>query len=174
MDDLHELWGHRWLTPKAKSAKSKIHDFGVIAVANISKGEVVRVTGGLVIPKQDLGEYHKITAKKYEIQVSDDFFLAPAKKEEVEKEMGVFNHSCDTNLGFLDVITLVAIKDIKVGEELVVEYAFCQSDFEPFTCNCGSANCRKIIKPDDWKNPELQKKYGKYFSPYLKRKFLSD
>jgi len=37
-------------------------------------------------------------------------------------------------------------------------------------CNCGSSNCRKEIKGDDWKKDELQKRYGKYFSWFIYKK----
>lgn len=44
--------------------------------------------------------------------------------------------------------------------------------FEPFKCRCGSSGCRKTIRPTDWRIPEIQRKYGRYFSPYLQKKFL--
>src|SRR3989344_2861687 len=171
MEDLHKLFGHRWLTPKARPGKSIVDNYGTIASQDIKKGEIIRITGGLVLQKKDLKKYHKLIHGNFEMQISDNFFLAPATPEEVGTETGLFNHGCDPNIGFLDAVTLIAIKDIVAGVELLIDYGFALSFFEPFKCKCGSANCRKIIKPDDWKNPELQKKYGEYFSPYLKRKF---
>jgi hypothetical protein len=35
---------------------------------------------------------------------------------------------------------------------------------------CGSPNCRGLITEEDWKIPELQKKYDGYFSWYLQEK----
>ena len=171
MEDLHKLWGHRWLTPKAKVASSSIFAVGVFAINNISKDEIIRITGGIIVPKKDIEKYHeKMDGVEVEIQIDDDFFLAPSKKDEA-KETGLFNHSCEPNVGLLDTIKVIAIRNIKSGEELTMDYAFFGGAFEHFKCNCKSPNCRKIIKPDDWKNPELQKKYGQYFSPYLKKKF---
>lgn len=43
------------------------------------------------------------------------------------------------------------------------------SKFE-LKCKCGSKNCRKIIRGDDWKIKKLQKKYKGYFSDYLQKK----
>ena len=169
MEDLHDVWPHRWITPKAKSSSSGLHGLGIFAVHNIIEGESVGVLGGIIIPKQEVKKYWD-KMNHIGIQVDDNFFIAPTIRNELE-ETGAFNHSCYPNCGFSNSITLVAIRDIKAGEELVFDYAFCESFMEEFKCNCESPNCRKIIKPSDWKNPEMQKRYGNYFSPYLKAKF---
>lgn len=105
------------------------------------------------------------------IQISNKFFICPSSEKEVT-ESGIFNHSCNPNIGYKNAITFIAIRDIKKGEELCFEYAFSETYFEEFECNCGSENCRKIIKPDDWKDKKIQNKYGNYFSPYLREKFF--
>jgi len=171
--DLHKIWGHRWLTPKAKPGKSKIHGWGTFAIKDIKAGEIIRVIGGIVLQKKDLEKYHQLIGEKYETRISGDFFLAPSRKEEVTKESGMLNHGCNPNVGFGDTITIVTIRNIKTGGELVADYAMDGLPIEPFICKCGSANCRKIIKPDDWKNPEIRKKYGsRYFAPFLKKRFV--
>jgi len=166
MEDLHKIWPHRWINPNLEVKKSPIHEFGTFATEPISKGEVIAVYGGIIVPKSDIEEYRQKIGGIYGIQIDGDFFICPT-----ESGGGRFNHSCDANYGCGTSISLIAIKDIKPGEEVVFEYAFTESNFEPFKCKCGSPNCRKIIKPDDWQNPELQRKLGEYFSPYLKKKF---
>jgi uncharacterized protein len=39
------------------------------------------------------------------------------------------------------------------------------------TCNCGTSSCRGTISGRDWQLPELQRRYGSYFSWYLLRRF---
>ncbi|MBI4163111.1 MAG: SET domain-containing protein-lysine N-methyltransferase [Candidatus Aenigmarchaeota archaeon] len=168
MQDLHKIWGHRWLTPKALVKTSPIHGLGTFAIKPIRKGEVISVTGGIVVPHSDIARYRKMMGH-IGSQINDDFFIVPASRKEIEKS-GVFNHSCEPNRGFVDSVTTIAIKSIGAGEELTADYAFFESDFKPFRCGCNAANCRKIIKPTDWKIKALQDKYGQYFSPYLKRK----
>jgi len=169
MEDLHLHWKHRWLTPKAKVFKSKIFGYAPHAIQNIDKGELIRVTGGIVIPKKDIKKYQEKIGFSAEIQVDDNFFLAPSDDNE-RKDTGLFNHSCNPSVGFLDSIRIIAIRNIKSGEELCLDYAFYGGAFEPFECRCDSKNCRKIITIDDWKIKEIQEKYGEYFSPYLKKK----
>ena len=166
MEDLHERWPHRWITPNAESKESRIDRFGVFAKEDIKKGENVGVFGGVVVPSDEIREYWK-KVDHIGIQISDDFFIVPTTREEVEKG-GVFNHSCEPNCGFINTFVLIAIRDIKAGEELVFDYAFCETVGDDFECNCGSDNCRKMITTEDWKDLKIQEKYGKYFSPYLK------
>lgn len=167
-EDLHTKWSHRWLSPKAEARQSSIEGLGVFAKEDIAKGEYVGVLGGVIVPKSEIEEYWK-TVSHVGIQINDDFFIVPTTRKELE-EKGVFNHSCEPNIGFNDSITFVAIKDIKQGEELVFGYAFNETYHHGFDCNCQSKNCRKYIKSDDWKLKEIQDKYKNYYSPYLKAK----
>ena len=51
------------------------------------------------------------------------------------------NHSCNANTGYSG-LNVVALKDIKKGEELTLNYAsFLDEHMEPFNCRCGAANC---------------------------------
>lgn len=168
MEDLHDKWPHRWITPKAKRKKSSIHGFGLFATEDIKKGEIVAIIGGIVVPVSERKEYWKKVGH-FGTQISDNFYVVPSNKEEVEKG-GAFNHSCEPNVGWAGDIQVIAMKDIKKGGEITMYYGMYDSLSEAFKCNCGSKNCRKIIKPDDWNIPELQKKYYEYFSPYLKKK----
>lgn len=169
MDDLHDKWSHRWLTPKAKPGDSTIHRYGIFAVEPIKQGEPINAFGGIAVPHTEIQDYRK-TISHAGVQVSDDFFIVPASNEEI-KQQGIFNHSCEPNVGFNSSVTMVAIRDIEAGEELVMNYAFMETDFEAFECNCRSASCRKVIDSNTWKDDGFQAKYGKYYSPYLRDKF---
>jgi SET domain-containing protein len=167
---MNKKWGTRWLTPKAKVINSKIQGLGVQATKTIKKGEPIGVLGGLVVSKKKVKEYWKKEGH-VGIQIHDDFFIVPPNRGELIK-YGVYNHSCSPNIGFGDEsIIFFAIRNIKKGEELVFDYAMCEADKPPFQCNCLSKNCRKVIRPTDWKDTVLQKRLGKYFSPFLRSKF---
>lgn|SRR3990167_8329289 len=163
-------WGTRWLTPKARVIRSKIEGLGVEAQKPIKRGEPIAVLGGIVVPRKEVRSYWRKEGH-VGIQISDSFYIVPPNRQELEK-YGVFNHSCNPNAGFgNESIILYAIRNIKLKEEIVFDYAFCELDKPSFRCNCGSKNCRKIVKPTDWKRKDLQKRYGKYFSPFVEAKF---
>ena len=165
---LHNLFKHRWINPKARSFNSKIDNLGVEAIDDIKKGKIVAVLGGVIVPKSEIEKIWKEIGH-VGIQIDENFFICPTSREELE-ETGVFNHSCEPNAGFKSSIVLEAIRDIKAGEEIVFDYAFCETYFRPFECNCKQATCRKVIKPTDWQIKEIQEKYGEHLSPYLKTK----
>ena len=86
--------------------------------------------------------------------------------------MSVFiNHSCDPNVGFRGQVVYVALRDIRAGEELCHDYAMERSDDYALDCHCGSPLCRGKVSGEDWKLPELQQRYGDYFSIYIRNKF---
>lgn len=169
--DIHSLWSHRWLNPKCEVKPSPICAKGVFAKDPIKKGEIIRITGGIIIPKSDAERYNKRIVYDVEdiyLDVSDDFVIAPTQ-EDLDKTATI-NHSCSPNAGFLDTITIIAIRDIEPGEEIGWDYAFSQTAFAAFDCRCEKPDCRKIIRPDDWQIKSIQQEYGQYFAPYLKAK----
>jgi len=168
MKDLHKLWPHRWITPKANSIDSPIQGIGTAATAQIKKGETIAFLGGVIVPRRDIDEYRNKMEHRG-IQISEDFFICPTTIEEI-RHTGIFNHSCSPNIGYESLIQFVAMRNINSGEELTFDYAFSESYFKAFKCNCRSYNCRNKITQNDWKNNNIQKKSGKYFSPYLKKK----
>jgi SET domain-containing protein len=172
MDDFHSLWSHRWLNPKTEVRDSNICARGVFAKEKINKGEIIRVTGGIIVPKTDVDKYNQLmnyVVDNIALDISDEFLMAPTR-EDLELT-ALINHSCSPNSGFRDTVTIVAIKDIEPNEEICWDYAFSQTLFPPFKCNCKTSNCRGTINPDDWKIKSIQEEYGNYFSPYLKTKF---
>jgi hypothetical protein len=62
------------------------------------------------------------------------------------------------------------MRDIRAGEELTHDWAMTDDDDYSVECNCGAANCRKILTGKDWQRADLQKRYAGYFSAYLARK----
>jgi len=92
------------------------------------------------------------------------------------------NHSCDPN-AYVEFKTLgkkylIALRDIKKGEEITKDYsleAVDQIDNEnPWVldCKCGSKNCRKKIIGDFFKLPKkIQKEKLRYLPTWVKRKY---
>lgn len=163
--DLHTRWPHRWRNKKTDSFHSPIHGLGVIANQEIAQGEVVMVYGGIIVPRDEIKEYREICGHAG-IQLSEDFFMVPSTREELELQ-GIINHSCEPNVGIRSQVELISIHEIAKGEEIFLDYAFMETNFEAFACGCGSSACRKSITSNDWRMLEIQKEYGSYFSPYL-------
>jgi hypothetical protein len=139
-------------------------------VAPIAKDEIVAIKGGHLVDTQTLDALPE-RLRNTDIQITDDYHLAALEDDEYEPVMLFINHSCEPNVGFAGNIVLVAMRDIAAGEELTTDYALFDDADTPMPCDCGTPSCRGTISGRDWQLPELQRKYGSYFSWYLLRRF---
>ena len=158
-----------YLSPKTMVAESPIHGRGLFATAALVKDEIVAVKGGHIISLHSLGQLRPSLGSA-EIQIAEDLFISPVTLEEREGSMIFSNHSCAPNIGVEGQVTFVAMRDIAAGEELTHDWAMTDDDESQTVCHCGAIGCRGTITGKDWQRPELQTRYGRYFSAYLLRK----
>jgi SET domain-containing protein len=160
-------------SPKTEVRASPIHGRGLFAIADISKDEIVAVKGGHIIDGRLLREQISPALGSVEIQIGDDFYIAPVTAEQRDGSLLYSNHSCDANLGIRGEITFVAMRSIAAGEETTHDWCMTDDGDYILSCNCGAPNCRGKLTGKDWQKPELQKKYAGYFSAYLQKKIDS-
>jgi len=159
-----------YVSPKVELNKSLIGGAGVFAKKYIKKGEIVFIKAGHIVPFSEAQKYDRDIGD-FSLQITDEFYLCPTKKSEIEALVIHFNHSCDPSIGVDGQVSFVALRDIHPKEELTCDYGTIVWDNKyRLECRCGSADCRKIITENDWKIKSLQEKYGTHFSwPILKR-----
>ncbi len=59
----------------------------------------------------------------------------------------LLNHSCEPNARIVDLVRVVAGRDIKAGEEVTIDYALTEEDpFWSMDCRCNARGCRGTIK----------------------------
>jgi hypothetical protein len=137
----------------------------IFAIEPIKKGELIAVFGGVVYEWEtfiNLPDRERSLC----IQVEDRHFLVPRPIGEGD----YVNHSCNPNAGLSGQIGLVAMRDIKIGEEVCFDYAMCDTmPYDEFECLCGASTCRGKVGGTDWQRPELQKRYAGFFSPHVQR-----
>jgi len=149
-----------------KGAASAIEGRGLIATAPIEAGELVAIKGGHIVTTAALRALPE-RLQNSDIQIADGFHLVALEEAEYEPVMLFINHSCEPNVGFAGNIVLVAMRDVRAGEELTTDYALFDDYDGSMECQCGTLSCRRTIDGRDWQRPELQRKYGTYFSSYL-------
>ena len=156
-----------YITPKArKGAASAIEGRGLVANAPIVAGELVAIKGGHIVTTAVLQSLPE-RLQNSEIQIADGFHLVALEEAEYEPVMLFINHSCEPNVGFAGNTVLVAMRDISPEEELTTDYALFDDYDGSMECQCGTPSCRGTIDGRDWQRPDLQSKYGSYFSSYL-------
>ena len=143
--------------------KSGINNLGLFAKSDINKGEKVIEYKGRKFTHKQVEENDRFDNSKaiYLFTLNERYVLDGDTKTNTAKYI---NHSCDPNCE-VDIIKgkiwIIAIKDIKKGDELSYDYGFgYDADFRQFPCKCGSKNCCGYIVRDDqrWR---INRKYAK-------------
>ena len=93
--------------------------------------------------------------------------VAPIARDEIVAIKG--GHIVDT--ATLDSLPEL-LRDINLNEELTTDYALFDDYDGTMECRCGAGTCRGVIGGRDWQRPDLQRRYGNYFSSYPQRKII--
>ena len=117
---------------------------GLYALKNIKKGKKIINYVGKIITKK-----HTEVSKKFDNSKPIYLFNLNSKYDldgdVLWNTARLINHSCSNNCDYEGKglkVWVVAIKDIKKGDELTCDYGFSfDKDFKQFPCRCGSKNC---------------------------------
>ena len=132
---------------RLRVAPSKIHRWGVYAAESIpARRKVIEYTGERISRRE--------TKKRSERELNylftlDSYWTIDGSVNGSGAQY--INHCCEPNLAARIVrghILYLAVRDIKAGEELTVDYHF-DADVEKVPCACGSLKCRGTINIKD-------------------------
>lgn len=149
------------------------HGYRIVATKDISKDELIF--------EHEEQEHHLISRshvmntwseekkkwfRQYAWPISDEIYVMWSPNP--DKWIPI-NHSCEPN-AWLTGLNVTARKSIRAGEEITLDYAtFCNEIMEPFSCNCGTNDCRQMIKGTDYRSDFVREKYGEHVSAYVKK-----
>uniref|UniRef100_A0A6N2K397 [histone H3]-lysine(4) N-trimethyltransferase n=1 Tax=Salix viminalis TaxID=40686 RepID=A0A6N2K397_SALVM len=130
--------------------RSKIHDWGLVAIESIEAEDfVIEYVGELIRPQiSDIRErlYEKMgIGSSYLFRLDDGYVVDATKRGGIAR---FINHSCEPNC-YTKVISvegqkkifIYAKRHIAAGEEITYNYKFPLED-KKIPCNCGSRKCR--------------------------------
>lgn len=148
--------------------KSNIEGMGLFADRDIAKGEEVYQFTGPIISVDEAEEIYNAGCD-FLLQVDQYMFLdlrdCPGRRT---------NHSCSPNTAFTAFCdTLIALKDIKKGDEITFDYSANENTEFVMDCKCGSANCRGIILPWHGLSDATREKLKPITSNHIKHMNLS-
>jgi len=142
---------------------SGIHNKGIFAKVDIPKGtEIIEYVGDR-ITKAESDRRGDLVLSKYKGDMMTKggvYIFELNKRYDIDGHVArntaqYINHSCDPN-SESDVIKghiwIIALRDIKKGEELSYDYGYAfDDDYIEHPCWCGSKNCvGYIVSQDDW------------------------
>jgi len=144
---------------------SKLQGQGIHAAAHNCAGEILVIDRGIEVPVEVMRLAEKLLNHQNNLCIGWRRYLLDAPING-----GAYvNHSCDPNAGLANDRTLVAIRDIPLGDEIFVDYGTFETvEGWEMQCSCGTSLCRGRVTGKDHENPELRARLGKWFSPYLK------
>ena len=163
----HEKKEHKIERKYTEVRESSVHHKGVFAAEDIPKGTIIMEYGGIIINKEEADMVMGISAERnrqnpethagtYIFELDTDRFL---DGDIPDNDAKYANHSCEPNcdieIGHSSV-WLIALKDIKKGDEITFNYGFeiadyTEHDLKYHKCRCGSKKCvGYILSEDDW------------------------
>ena len=116
---------------------SPIQGQGLFAVQPIKKGTRIIQYVGEKISKEE-SKKRLVQGNNYIFELNDRWDIDGSPLRNTARYI---NHSCDPNCDIAittRTIWVVALRDIKEGEELGYNYGF---DAKKYRCNCGARNC---------------------------------
>ncbi len=157
-----------WMSA-VRVAPSSLAGLGCFAVENIPQGYLAAVAGGRVVtelPAEDL-KFH------YAVNFGNGIYIAPADYQSAGPEW-FLNHHCESNLRILSGTHFYAAREIKAGEELLIDYGVQLAGRmgAKFHCTCGSSRCRGEIRGDDYLSSFGAERFQEV-SPPIQKEILS-
>lgn len=154
-------------SPYIKLRKSTIHGTGVYARVDIKKGtHIIEYVGERVTKKESDRRAQKPLSNNAENDEMGAVYIFELNKRYdldgfVDYNTARFiNHSCDPNCEseiLKGRVWIIAIKDIKKGDEITYNYNYSWEDHEDHPCYCGTKRCVGFILIEEaW--PKLKKK----------------
>jgi len=145
------------MTQKATTSKwivvrdSRIHGKGVFASRDISKGtKIIEYVGEKITKKEaekradaqiELSMGNENVGAVYIFELDDNYDIDGGVEWNTAR---LINHSCSPNCETEDDegrIWILALRNIKKGEELSYNYGYDIDDYEEHPCKCGAQKC---------------------------------
>ncbi len=140
--------------------KSKVHKKGIILQQNVKKNETIFIFKG------------KEICYTGGVWRQGPNWLQVGYVRWIESAIGspgrYLNHSCSPTAGVHGRNTIVAMRPLKRGEEITIDYALSETyPLWHMRCRCKSSNCRKFVKPYQDLSDQRKTKFISYTSKYI-------
>ena len=139
---------------KIHVGESKIEGKGIFATKDIKKGEIVGTIKGPNMYKVNINLEDALSNPNW-IGFKMHNWVNPVTPYEF------LNHSCDPNTGIKGHKRMIALHNIKKGEEVTIDYSIIEADPRWYmNCSCNGKKCRGTIE-------SIQKLPRKIYDSYL-------
>lgn len=113
--------------------ESGIHGLGMFVSVDIPKDAIIMPITGEMITGDECERREDEENNVYIFWHSDDYYLDTNKSEKIKFINHNCNYNCDVDEDENGNLILIAVKDIKAGEELTIDYGY-EDIYD--NCNC--------------------------------------
>jgi SET domain-containing protein len=168
--DVVEPWSDVWADPRLAVRASAIEGRGLFAVDDVPVGTLLLRLGGRLVSSSELMDLLGASQAGPRPTFVDTITVYPETHLVLPANTIAHfaNHSCDPNAWHVGPYEIAARGDLPAGTEVTIDYAT-HSGAAGFRmdCNCESANCRRQVTSDDWRQPDLRARYAGHWTPAL-------
>lgn len=150
---------------KVYPKKTKRTGIGIFAKKNLKRGEVIFIVKGNLVHFIVRNKKGALYGDRW-LSIKKNTWINPRE----DSPWYFINHSCKPNAGIKGKISIVALKNIKKGEEITIDYSITEAEkLWSMKCNCGYKNCRKEIKSIQFLPEKIYRKYLPYIPKYIQK-----
>ncbi len=153
---------------KLSIQKSGIDGKGLFVLEDVKKDEFIHYIEGKRVRKIPLNKLDGQGEMRNWYGVGKSIWIDPEGTN-----FDFLNHSCDPNAAIKGTKSLVALRDIKIGEELTIDYSITDPDpLWEMPCLCGADNCRKLIRSIEHLPSDVFKKHFPNIPRYFQKVYI--
>lgn len=146
---------------------SGIHNKGMFAAKDIRRGELIDYVRGPL--------RHLRIRGKHDADMGPDWIGVSARTWiDPRLPFNYINHSCNPSAGIEGKIRCRALRNIRKGEEITMDYTTTESSpFWEMKCTCKQPNCRKVIRAIQFLPSSSFKKYLPFVPTYFQKVYYA-
>ena len=149
------------------AGESRIEGKGVFVNEDVRKGDIICDIDGEIKEREIKSESGSRKFANW-IGMGKNLWLNPNKTI-----FRYLNHSCDPSVAITGTKTLVALRDMKKGDEVTFDYSLTDTDmYWEMECHCGSEKCRHIIRPIYSLPTEVFANHYPHIPEYFQKEFM--
>lgn len=147
---------------------SSIQGLGVFTKKSFKKGQRISYIGGKICVLNIRNTKDSLSHPQW-IGVKKNVWIDPLYP------YNYLNHSCEPSASVKGKVTVVALKDLKPGDEVTVDYSLIEGDPRwHMYCKCGSKHCRKIIRSINFLPRNVFKNYMPVMPTYFRNLYIKN
>ncbi len=146
---------------------SHIHGKGLMASEKIERGELIGYIKGPVMYRENQTLRETFSNPDW-VGFKKNYWTDP------EPPFKFLNHSCQANSGVRGTRSVYAVRRIKAGEEITIDYSTTELDERWFLdCKCGAPKCRHTIRSIQSLPKPVFDRYDPFIPTYNRNYYLT-